>query len=33
MMLNRSIAAFDYNYNALDDGERSEISKAYENIL
>ncbi|TBU30193.1 cytochrome P450 [Dichomitus squalens] len=26
-------AAFDYNYHSLDDGERSEISKAYENIF
>ncbi|KAI1785387.1 cytochrome P450 [Ganoderma leucocontextum] len=26
-------AAFDYNYNTLDDGERSTLSKGYENIL
>ncbi|TBU30198.1 cytochrome P450 [Dichomitus squalens] len=26
-------AAFDYNYHALDDGERNEISKAYANIF
>ena len=32
-VFNRFLAAFDYNYNAFDDGERSEISKGYENIL
>ncbi|KAM5543132.1 hypothetical protein V8D89_003006 [Ganoderma adspersum] len=26
-------AAFDYDYNALDDGERSAISKGYDNLL
>ena len=27
------VAAFDYDYNALDDGDRSAISKGYDNIL
>ena len=26
-------AAFDYDYNALDDGDHSELSKGYANLL
>ena len=31
--LHEAIAAFNYDYNALDGGERSAISKGYEDIL